>query len=101
MEGANRSGRERLDEETPICAQDPRVGEPGSGEPIPADPVVRERSLQAQKIMVRIAAGGCDQKARLAAPDLDLEGPAAMEELSLIERALCKETLVLGQRSTG
>ncbi len=87
------------DEETAVRAQDPRVGEPGSGEPIPADPVVRKRPLQAQKIMVRIGAGGCHQKARLAATDLDLEGPASREDVSGIEVALCEEALILLKES--
>src|SRR5215471_211508 len=69
-------GRERqrgLDEMPRVRTDYADVGQTRTRDTFAADPIVGERELDPQKIVLRRPARGFDQEAGLAAPDLDLE----------------------------
>jgi hypothetical protein len=66
--------RQVLDRFRGVGADDPRVREAGSRDPVARDPVVGEASLDAEEPPIRAKPRGLDQESRLARAELDLEG---------------------------
>ena len=94
VEGAHRRGQKSFDEKAAVRTQDPRVTQRRSCNPIAADPVIGERALQAEKVVLRIRPRGRDQEARLPAPDLDLERRTPRKQRGGIDPSAGPELLI-------